>query len=88
MHGESEKLVITLLVIRDFSDLPGASMDCVDFRDPTDFSRFSDTDTHLVVARMTLFSVPTALFSFPRQSRIWKEQVLFMLMSICANPSI
>jgi len=40
VHGEPEELVVTLLVIRDFSDLPGASMDFVDFRDPTDFSRF------------------------------------------------
>ena len=35
VHGESEKLVVTLLVMRVFSDLPGALMACVDFRDPT-----------------------------------------------------
>jgi len=36
-----EKLVVTLLVIRAFSISPGASMDCVDFHDPTDFSRLN-----------------------------------------------
>jgi len=40
-HGESEKLVVTLLVMRCFSDLPGAPRACMDFRDPTDVSRFN-----------------------------------------------
>ena len=40
----SEKLVITLLVMRAFSDLLGASMDCSDFRDPTAVFRFNDLD--------------------------------------------
>ena len=40
-HGESEKLVVTLMVIRDFSGLPGAPRACVDFRDPTEVSRFN-----------------------------------------------
>ena len=39
VHGESEKLVVTLLVIRGFSDLPGAPRDCVAFRGPTEVSR-------------------------------------------------
>jgi len=39
VHSESEKLVVTLLVIRGFSDLLGAPIACVDCRDSTDFSR-------------------------------------------------
>ncbi|MCK5920395.1 MAG: hypothetical protein KAG66_05605 [Methylococcales bacterium] len=38
--GESEKFVVTLLVMRDFSGLPGTPKACVDFRDPTEVSRF------------------------------------------------
>ena len=37
--GEYEKLVVTLLVIRGFSDSSGASRACADFRDSTTFSR-------------------------------------------------
>ncbi|VAW74674.1 hypothetical protein MNBD_GAMMA13-784 [hydrothermal vent metagenome] len=39
VHGESEKFVVTLLVMRHFSGLLGAPRACVDFREPTDFSR-------------------------------------------------
>jgi len=39
-HGETEKLVVTLRVIRAFSVLPGAPRACLDFRDPTEVSRF------------------------------------------------
>ncbi len=35
VHGEYEKLVVTLLVMRGFSDFPGASRACTYFRDPT-----------------------------------------------------
>ena len=39
VHGEYEKLVVTLLVMRGFSDFPGASRACAYFRDPTSASR-------------------------------------------------
>ena len=39
VHGEYEKLVVTLLVMRGFSDFPGASRACAYFRDPTAVSR-------------------------------------------------
>jgi hypothetical protein len=39
VRGESEKFVVTLLVMRDFSGLPGTPRACVDFRDPTEASR-------------------------------------------------
>ncbi len=39
VHGEYENLVITLLVTRGFSDFPGTSRACADFRDPTAASR-------------------------------------------------
>jgi hypothetical protein len=35
VHREFEKLVVTLLVIRAFSNYVGASRVCADFRDPT-----------------------------------------------------
>jgi len=41
VHGEYEKRVVTLLVISGFSDFPGASRACADFRDPTEVSRFN-----------------------------------------------
>ncbi len=41
MHGEAEKFVVTLLVMRDSSASPGAPRACVDFRDPTAVSRFN-----------------------------------------------
>jgi hypothetical protein len=43
VHGESEKRVVTLLVMRGFFDLPGAPRACVDFRDPTEVSRFNQS---------------------------------------------
>ena len=43
VHGEYEKLVVTLLVMRGFSDFPGASRACAYFRDPTAVSRFKLT---------------------------------------------
>ena len=39
VHGRFEKLVVTLLVMRAFSNFPGALRACADFRDPTDLSR-------------------------------------------------
>ena len=39
VHGETEKRVVTLLVMSAFSVLPGAPRACVDFRDPTEDSR-------------------------------------------------
>jgi hypothetical protein len=52
VHGKSEKLVVTLLVMRDFSDLPGASMDCADFHDPTDFSRLKSGGSNIKKPRL------------------------------------
>ena len=43
VHGEYEKLVVTLLVMRGFSDFPGASRACAYFRDPTAVSRIVAT---------------------------------------------
>ena len=40
VHSETKKLVVTLLVMRGFLVLPGALRACMDFRDPTAFSRF------------------------------------------------
>jgi hypothetical protein len=37
--GEFEKLMVTLLVMRAFSNFPGASGGCAYFRDPTEVSR-------------------------------------------------
>ena len=39
VHGEFEKFVVTLLVMRSFSNFSGASKACADFRDPTEVSR-------------------------------------------------
>ena len=41
VHGEVEKFVVTLLVMRHFSTLPGASRACADFRDSTGVFRFN-----------------------------------------------
>ena len=41
VHSELEKSVVTLLVMRHFSNLLGAPRSCVDFRDSTDFFRFN-----------------------------------------------
>jgi hypothetical protein len=41
VHGEFEKRVVTLLVISAFSNFPGASRACADFRDPTAVSGFN-----------------------------------------------
>jgi hypothetical protein len=43
VHGEFEKRVVTLLVMSAFSNFPGASRACADFRDPTAVSRFKGT---------------------------------------------
>ncbi len=40
VHGEFKNCVVTLLVMSKFLNLPGASRACVDFCDPTAFSRF------------------------------------------------
>jgi len=39
VQGETEKIVVTLRVMRVFSVLPGAPRACMFFRDPTDVSR-------------------------------------------------
>ncbi len=39
MHREIKKFVVTLLVMRSFLILLGASRACVDFREPTEVSR-------------------------------------------------
>jgi len=39
VQGETEKIVVTLRVMRAFSVLPGAPRACMFFRDPTDVSR-------------------------------------------------
>ncbi len=39
MHGEIKKVVVTLVVMRHFFILPGASRACADFCDPTAVSR-------------------------------------------------
>jgi hypothetical protein len=41
VHREFEKLVVTLLVIRAFSNYVGASRVCADFRDPAAVYRFN-----------------------------------------------
>ena len=41
VHGRFEKLVVTLLVMRAFSNFPGALRACAYFRDPTAVSRFN-----------------------------------------------
>ena len=38
---EFEKFVVTLLVMRSFSNFSGASRACADFRDPTAVFRFN-----------------------------------------------
>jgi hypothetical protein len=43
VHGEFEKRVVTLLVMSAFSNFPGASRACADFRDPTAVSRIMGT---------------------------------------------
>jgi hypothetical protein len=40
VHGKFEKRVVTLLVMSAFSNFPGASRACADFRDPTAVFRF------------------------------------------------
>jgi len=42
VHSETEKLMVTLLVMRGFSVLLGAPRACLDFRGPTAVSRVSD----------------------------------------------
>ena len=42
--GEFEKFVVTLLVMRSFSNFSGASRACADFRDPTAVSRIIDVN--------------------------------------------
>ena len=39
MQKMQEQYSVTLLVMRGFSDLPGAPRACLDFSDPTDVSR-------------------------------------------------
>ena len=40
VHGEIQKVVVTLVVIRHFCILPGAPTACAGFCDPTAISRF------------------------------------------------
>ena len=46
VHREFEKFVVTLLVMRSFSNFLGASRACAYFRDPTAFSRFNGFNTN------------------------------------------
>jgi hypothetical protein len=46
VHGEYEKLVVTLLVMRGFLDFLGASIACAYFRDPTGVSRLNAAQLH------------------------------------------
>ena len=39
VHGEFQNRVVTLLVMNDFWNSPGASRACTDLRDPTEDSR-------------------------------------------------
>ncbi|MBL1277113.1 MAG: hypothetical protein COB30_013600 [Ectothiorhodospiraceae bacterium] len=43
VHSEFKNCVVTLLVMSKFLSLLSASRACVDFRVPTDFSRFNHT---------------------------------------------
>jgi hypothetical protein len=52
--GEFEKRVVTLLVMSAFSNFPGASRACADFRDPTAVSRFNVTRCAMVLYRPDL----------------------------------
>jgi len=44
VHGKRLKRVVTLLVMSDFERLPGAPGACVDFREPSDFSRLNKAE--------------------------------------------
>ena len=48
--GEFGKLVVTFLVMRAFSNFPGASRACADFRDPTAVSRIIAAITFMPIA--------------------------------------
>ena len=52
VHGESEKFVVTQGVMRDFSGLPGTPRACVDFRDPTEVSRFKPAFQYAAYMRL------------------------------------
>ena len=43
VHGEIQKVVVTLVVMRHFCILPGAPRGCAEFCDPTAVSRFNST---------------------------------------------
>ena len=55
--GKAEKFVITLLVMRHFSALPGASRACADFRDSTGLSRFKQKGLSIGLYIRTKLSV-------------------------------
>ncbi len=55
VHGEFENHVITLLVMSDSSNFPGASRACAYFRDPTEGSRFTAGDTFFCCQRYTRY---------------------------------
>ena len=57
VHSETKKLVVTLLVMRGFLVLLGASRACMDFRDPTAFSRINHTPSSNRVAVRNACSV-------------------------------
>jgi hypothetical protein len=50
VHGEFEKRVVTLLVMSAFSNFPGASRACADFRDPTAVSRIMRSQNRLTTS--------------------------------------
>jgi hypothetical protein len=61
VHGEFEKRVVTLLVMSAFSNFPGASRACADFRDPTAVSRLKGS-ARSALAGLHRFIGPQAFY--------------------------
>jgi hypothetical protein len=55
VHGEFEKRVVTLLVMSAFSNFPGTSRACADFRDPTAVFRIMDTAEAIAIIAAGVF---------------------------------
>jgi hypothetical protein len=64
VHGEFEKRVVTLLVKSAFSNFPGASRACADFRDPTAVSRLNP------LSQQYANSSPCSSGLWPRQAPV------------------
>ena len=54
VHGEFKKSVVTLLVMRTFLNLSGASRACAAFRDPTAVSRLNVVDWNMAFCRFNV----------------------------------